>query len=127
MEAEEDSGDRFVTLATVWTQSELHSLLTLLRTHRILAFALGGRHSSVDPAMAVALRGIRVRIPIEDLPLAVELIADVDRTPYCGPIFSRNQLANIAAVVLMVVSFCPAPARIPAFFHFEMRRPDDRE
>jgi hypothetical protein len=123
---ESAGNDRFVTLATLWTQSELHCLLTLLRTHGILAFALGERHASVEPDLAIALCGIRVRIPIDDLPLAVELIASVDRTPYAGPVFSRNRLANIAAVVLLLISFCPVPARIPAFFHFEMRMPDAR-
>jgi hypothetical protein len=117
-----EGGERLVTLATVWTQSELHCLKTLLTTNGVWTSVVGDRHAYIEPALVVALNGMRVQIRADDLAVAVPLIAGVDRTPYAGPIFSRNPLVNALAVALMIIAFCPAPARIPAHFHFAMRR-----
>lgn len=114
--------DGLVTFATVWTVSELRVLIALLRTHRIWATASCEGHSQVEPGLAMALGGIRVRIHEADLPLAVELVDGVDPTPYLGPLFSRRRVVNMFAVLLMIVTCCPAPARIPTHFHFAMRR-----
>jgi hypothetical protein len=115
-------GDRLVTLATVWMQSELHCLRTLLGTNGVWTSVVGERHVSVEPTLAVALGGMRVQIHAADLAVAVPLIDGIDRTPYAGPVFSRNRLVNALAVALMIVGFCVAPARIPAQFHFAMKR-----
>lgn len=114
-----------VTLATVWTPSELQILITLLRTHGIWTNAVGERHAAAEPGLAVALGGMHVRIRVEDLPLAVELIDEVDREPYRGPIFSRKRFANAVAAALMIVAMCPAPARIPVYFHYVVRKSSD--
>jgi hypothetical protein len=117
----DEKRDGLVTFATVWTQPELHSLLGLLAANDIWATAAGARHVSVEPDLGIALGGMRVRIHREDLALAVDVVAEVDRTPYCGPLFSRNRIVNALAVLLLVLTVCPAPARIPARFHFARR------
>ena len=114
-----------VTLATVWTSSELQLLMALLSTHGIWTNAVGEAHVAAEPGLAVALGGMHVRIRAEDLPLAVELIDAVDPKPYCGPLFSRNRFANAVAVALMIVAMCPAPATIPAYFHYVVRKSGD--
>ena len=79
---------RQVTIAAVFSRSELYALLALLRANGVFATTVGEGHACVDWPLAVALGGVRVTIPVEDLPLAGELLADIDRRPYRGPVYS---------------------------------------
>ena len=117
------AGGRLVTIAAVYSRPELCALLGLLRTNRIFATTIGEGHSRVDWPLAVALGGVRVTIPIEDVPLACELLAGIDPKPYRGPVYSVDRLLDIALMVLITLMFVvPPPARLPAIFYIAERR-----
>ncbi len=109
--------DRFVTVAIVYSQTELPVLLGLLRTNGIWAHPVGAGHASIDWPLAVAFGGIEVRVHAEDAPEAARLLSGVERIFYRGGLFSDSRMADILMVALMIlVGVLAPPARIPAFF-----------
>jgi hypothetical protein len=115
--------DRLVTVAAVYSRSELYALLGLLRTNGIGASTVGEGHNRVDWPLAVALGGVRVMIPAADVDLARELLGGVDSTPYRGPVYSPVRVVDILMMVILTFLFSvPPPARIPAHIYLAARR-----
>lgn len=114
---------RLVTVAAVYSRSELHALLGLLRTNGIAASTVGEEHSRVDWPLAVALGGVKVTIPAADVALATELLGGIDATPYRGPVYSPVRAVDILLMVILTFFFAvPPPARIPAHIYLAARR-----
>jgi hypothetical protein len=120
MTAEGD--DRLVTIASVYSRSELYALLALLRTNGIFAATVGEGHARVDWPITVALGGVGVQIRAGDVALARELLGGIDRNPYRGPVYSENRILDVILMLLLLLPLgVPPPARIPAAFYFAER------
>jgi len=121
-----DGEGRLVTIAAVYSRSELYALLALLRTNGIFASTVGEGHARVDWPLAVALGGVRVTIPVEDVPLAGVLLAGIDPHPHRGPVYSVDRFVDLALMLLITLFFhVPPPARLPATFNIAERRSAD--
>ena len=112
---------RLVTIAAVYSRSELYALLGLLRTNGVFAATVGENHSRVDWALVVALGGVRVQVLERDLGLVGELLAGVDRQPWRGPVFADDRVMDVALMLLLfVIGMCtPPPARLPASYFID--------
>jgi hypothetical protein len=122
MIVEEEAGDRLIQLAAVYSRAELHALLALLRTHRIFAVTMGEELARTDTGLVLALGGVRVLIPIRELPLAAELLEGVVLGPWLGPVYVRNRLVDVALMLVLAVLAVPPPPRIPTEFHLAITR-----
>jgi hypothetical protein len=110
-------GGRLVTIASVYNYSELYPLLCLLRTNGIAASVLDEGHVRTQ-WITIALGGIRVAVPDEQLPLAREILADVDPRPVRSP----WGFADLAVFMMLALFFgVPPPARAPAHIHVAVR------
>lgn len=110
-------GDRFETIAWVYSQSELAVLLSLLAHEDIYVLPIGRGHASVAWGNTLALGGIEVRVHAAEAEYARALLAGIDRTPFRRGVFSDNRLIDgFVMVVLAVVGLFAPPARIPAEF-----------
>ena len=110
-------GGRLVTIAWVYNYSELYPLVCLLRTNGVAASVLDEGHVRTQ-WITVALGGLRVAVPDEQLPLAREILAAVDSRPVRSP----WGFADIAVFVMLALFFgVPPPARVPAHFHVAER------
>jgi len=114
----EEWEDGLVTIAAVYSRSELYALLGLLRTNGIIAATIGENHARVDWALVVALGGVRVQIRARDVPLAAELLDSVGSRPFWGPFFAENRVVDLALILLLFIAGMgtPPPARIPAAY-----------
>jgi len=51
--------------------------------------------------------------------VALELLAEIDCSPYRGAVFCNPRWLDIALMLLILVPYgVPPPARLPAAFHF---------
>lgn len=118
----ERPGCELVTIAAVYSQSELQVLLTLLRTNGIWAHTVGERHAYIEWPIVVALQGVEVRIHVEDLDLARELLSDIERVAFIARIFTPDRALDIVLLLLIFFLFwVPPPARVPACYFLEPR------
>ncbi|HEY0014635.1 MAG TPA: hypothetical protein VGB79_17470 [Allosphingosinicella sp.] len=109
---------RLVTIASVYNYSELHALVCLLRTNGVVASTLYEGHVRTE-WITVALGGARIAIPEEQLPLAREILADIDPRPVRSP----WGFVDLALFVMLALFFgVPPPARAPAHIYVAERR-----
>jgi hypothetical protein len=109
---------RLVTIAAVYSRSELYALLCLLRTNGVSASTIGEGHAGAE-WITVALGGVRVAVPEEQLSVARELLAGIDQRP------PRTPLNLVEAALFAMMAFflaVPPPARIPAEIFITERR-----
>lgn len=66
---------------------------------------------------------MRVLVLERDLKLACELLRDIDRSPYRGPVYAPGRVVDIAMMLLIAFLGVPPPARIPAEFYLEASGP----
>jgi hypothetical protein len=115
--------DRLVTIASVYRRSELYALAGLLRANGIFVSTVGEGHCRVHWGIIVALGGVRVQVKPTDWPLARELLAGIDRSPFRGGVFCRPRWLDIALMLVLFFPFgVPPPPRLPADFHFARAR-----
>jgi hypothetical protein len=111
--------DALVTIASVYSRSELLALVGLLRAHRLFVSTIGEGHGRVDWAIMLALGGVRVQVRAKDVPLARDLLLGVERSVYRGPVYGIPRAVDIALMLLCLFPFgVPPPARLPADFYF---------
>jgi hypothetical protein len=115
-------GGALTTLAFVYSRNELAFLEALLRGHGFFVHAAGGLHHAADPALAVALGGVRLQVPAGQAADARALLAGLDRPVWRGGVYTRSHWIDVPlALLLCFVCGVPPPARIPAEFVLEAR------
>jgi hypothetical protein len=113
-----EGGGRLVTIAAVYSRTELYALICLLRTNGVAARALNEGHVRAQ-WIAVALGGVRVGIPEEQVPLAREILGGIDP----GPVRSPWGFADLAVFAILAFFFSvPPPPRAPAHIYVAERR-----
>lgn len=107
----------FETVAWVYSQSDLAVLLSRLAHEDIHVLPIARHNAGVDYALTTALGGVEIRVHAAEAEQVRLLLADIDRTPFRGGIFSTNRWLDGAIMVILFVAglFAP-PARIPAHF-----------
>jgi hypothetical protein len=114
---EGEDGDRFETLAWVYSQSELAVLLSRLEHEDIYVLPIARGNASVDWGLTLALGGIELRVHAAEAEDARTLFAGIEPTPFRRGVFSDNRVVDgFIMVVLAVAGLFLPPARIPAVF-----------
>lgn len=117
--------DSLVTIASVYSRSELYALAGLLSANGIFVSTVGEGHCRVHWGIILALGGVRVQVKPADFPVARELLAGIDRSPYRGGVFCRPRWLDIALMLILFFPFgAPPPPRLPAHFYFAPARGD---
>ena len=112
------TSDRFETVAWVYDAGELALLFSLFEREEIPVVPIGYYHATIAWTSMVALGGIRLRVREADAPVALALLASLERTPQTSVrFFFRDKLADVLLMLLLFFLFALAPpARIQAEF-----------
>jgi hypothetical protein len=122
-----EATDRLETLAWVYSPAELAVMLSWLRSADVSVFPMSARHISVQPALAVALGGVELRVRREDAPRARALLAGIEAGAFRGALFANNRLIEALVLLLLFFMFTlVGPARIPASFPTATAQPATR-
>ena len=113
------SGD-FETVAWVYDAGELALLRSLFEWAEIPLMLVGHGHASVQWNVMIALGGVRLRVRQADVPAALDLLANLERSPQASVrFFARDKLVDVLLVLLLLVIGCLAPpARVQAEFAY---------
>ncbi|HEY0413556.1 MAG TPA: hypothetical protein VGD66_10475 [Allosphingosinicella sp.] len=102
----------FEQIAVVWSMPEASVLLATLSAYGIVALPRNQRHISVEPTLMIALGGIWIMVPREQLDDALTLMSEIDkgwRRP--PPLFVRiewlNAVLTLLAALFLVVTPMP--------------------
>lgn len=115
-------GDRFETVACVYSQPQLALLLSRFEHEGIGVAPVGYHHATAQWSITLALGGIALRVHESDADAARCLLATLDPTPVHQPIFSDNRWLEIVLILgLFLMGFFAPPARLPAHFLLDGR------
>ena len=97
--------DRFETVAITWSQPEAAVMLSMFDFYGIPAFAVGRRHVSIYAPVLTALQGIQIRVAIDAVDEALDLLAEVAGRPAAVRPYAFGQRdLYIALVVLALIA-----------------------
>lgn len=106
--------DPFEPIAIVYSQDELALLTSRLHSEGIWTFSHGARHVAVDPALTLALGGVRLLVRREQAEDAREVLAMGEAWQRAGGVYARSRVLDLAlALLLALMAGVPPPARIP--------------
>jgi hypothetical protein len=117
MSHDDSARDRTLELvAVVYSQDELALLTSRLRSESIWVVEQGARHVALDWALTVALGGVRLLVHRADAADARLVLAQTTRRDRGKGVFAQERLLDLLmALVLVMVSGIPPPARMPAW------------
>ena len=106
--------DPFELIAIVYSQDELALVTSRLESEGIWTISHGARHAAIDPALTLALGGVRLFVHREQAQEARLLLATGGPWVRTGGIYASSRgLDLVLALMLAVVAGVPPPARIP--------------
>lgn len=106
--------DQFEMVAIVWNQPEAAVMLSMFEFYGIPAFAVGQLHASVMPAWIVGLQGIQIRVPVDAIDDALELLAEVAERPAAvRPVMVEPALYLVLLFAAVLVSGLAPPIYAP--------------
>jgi hypothetical protein len=123
----EDGPDGFEPIAIVWSLPEAAVLTATLSAYGFTPMRRNQGHISVVPALVLALGGIAVCLPREEVADAVALLAEIDCGWCCPPpALARDPWLN-GAVLLGMLFFwgLPPMPRIPGLYRWRRARLSD--
>src|SRR4051812_10384775 len=107
--AEEEGPDGFCPIARVWSLPEAAVLLATLGAYGILALPRNHGHVSTVPTLMVALGGVWITVPREQVADALALMAEIDsgwhRPP--PPFAPEPWLSRAVSLFLAVMTGVP--------------------
>ena len=109
--------DRFETVAYVYSQSDLALLMSVFESEDIWLTAVGRLHVAVDPALAIALGGVELRVHAEDGEDARAVLAALDPIPNRARFLTGIFPIDLLFLVLVLIAFAvpPPPRMFPCF------------
>lgn len=123
------ASDRLETVAIAYSQAEIAVLYSFLEGHGIWTALHSHGQVAVNWGITLALGGVRLQVREEDAPEARALLAEIAQRPFTGRLFTGHRAFDLLlAIVIMLASGPPPPARLPASFILNGRaaaaRPD---
>jgi hypothetical protein len=112
-----------VPIARVYSQPEAAVLFATLRAYGFAAFRFDTDTIYVNPWLMLALGGIRILVPAEQLEDAVALLAEIDRGWTCPPKpFADELWVSLAtSVVTFLMSLSAPPPRLRGDYAWHRR------
>jgi len=109
------ASERFVTIAAVYSPSDLAILLSLFAHTDILVQTVGRGHASVDLALTTALGGVALRVHEEDCEAARAMLTEIG-PPHRGPALTGSWPIDLAFFALLLwFGAAPPPRQLPWF------------